>query len=196
LRPVMQQADRAIDWRRDDTQTVLRKIDAADGFPGLADSLFGQPCHIYDAWPEARLRGAPGVEVGPNRPDALVLAYPVISSGEFAHRGSFDNLLGPGAGAELLEEVSLERRVGPDAPPTFIWHTSDDASVPVENSLLVASALRARELPFELHVYRSGTHGLSLATEETEEPGKDRRSDPRVATWMELCTGWLKDLWT
>jgi putative two-component system hydrogenase maturation factor HypX/HoxX len=60
LRPVMQQADRAIDWRRDDTQTVLRKIDAADGFPGVADSLFGVPCHLYDAWPEERLRGAPG----------------------------------------------------------------------------------------------------------------------------------------
>ena len=60
LRPVMKQADRAIDWQKDDTQTVLRKIDAADGFPGVADSLFGQPCHLYDAWPEERLRGMPG----------------------------------------------------------------------------------------------------------------------------------------
>lgn len=59
-RPLMKQADRAIDWQRDDTATILRKIAAADGFPGVADSLFGQPCHLYDAWPEARLRGAPG----------------------------------------------------------------------------------------------------------------------------------------
>lgn len=60
LRPVMKQADRAIDWQRDATETVLRKIDAADGFPGVADALFGQPCHIFDAWPEAKLRGKPG----------------------------------------------------------------------------------------------------------------------------------------
>lgn len=59
-RPPMRQADRAIDWHRDDTQTILRKIDAADGFPGVADSLFGQPCRLYDAWPESRLRGTPG----------------------------------------------------------------------------------------------------------------------------------------
>lgn len=63
LRPVMQQVDRAIDWHRDDTQTVLRKIDAADGFPGVADSLFGHPCHLYDAWPEERLRGAAGAAI-------------------------------------------------------------------------------------------------------------------------------------
>jgi len=63
LRPVMKQADRAIDWRQDDTQTVLRKIDAADGFPGVADSLFGHACHLYDAWPEERLRGEPGAVI-------------------------------------------------------------------------------------------------------------------------------------
>jgi putative two-component system hydrogenase maturation factor HypX/HoxX len=73
LRPVMKQADRAIDWRRDDTATLLRRIDAADGFPGVADSLFGQPCHLYDAWPEARLRGAPG-EVIARRETALCRA--------------------------------------------------------------------------------------------------------------------------
>jgi len=60
LRPVMKQSDRAIDWRRDDTATILRKIDAADGFPGVADTLFGQACHLYDACPEERLRGDAG----------------------------------------------------------------------------------------------------------------------------------------
>jgi putative two-component system hydrogenase maturation factor HypX/HoxX len=55
LRPLMRQVDRAIDWQRNDTATVLKKINAADGFPGVADSLFGQACHIYDAWPEAVL---------------------------------------------------------------------------------------------------------------------------------------------
>ena len=53
LRPLMRQADRAIEWQRDSSATVLRKIDAADGFPGVADQLFGDPCHLFDAWPEA-----------------------------------------------------------------------------------------------------------------------------------------------
>ena len=64
LRPLMKQAHRSIDWQRDDSATVLRKINAADGFPGVADSLFGIPCHIFDAWPEARLRGAPDAVPG------------------------------------------------------------------------------------------------------------------------------------
>lgn len=73
LRPLMKQADRAIDWTRDDTATVLRKIDAADGFPGVADMLFGEACHLYDAWPEAKLRGAPG-ELIARRETALLRA--------------------------------------------------------------------------------------------------------------------------
>ena len=64
LRPMMKQMDRAIDWQRDDTATVLRKINAADGFPGVADTLFGTACHIFDAWPEAVLRGAPQSKPG------------------------------------------------------------------------------------------------------------------------------------
>ena len=64
LRPPMRQADRAINWQRDDTPTVLRKINAADGFPGVADALFGVACHIFDAWPEAVLRGGPGAQAG------------------------------------------------------------------------------------------------------------------------------------
>jgi len=60
LRPLMKQDDRRLDWTRDSTEAVLRKINAADGFPGVADSLFGDPCHLFDAWPEATLRGTPG----------------------------------------------------------------------------------------------------------------------------------------
>ncbi|MDD5028193.1 MAG: hydrogenase maturation protein [Rhodoferax sp.] len=71
--PLMRQADRAIDWQRDDSATVLRKIRAGDGFPGVADSLFGQPCHLFDAWPEGNLRGAPG-QVMARRQTALCRA--------------------------------------------------------------------------------------------------------------------------
>jgi putative two-component system hydrogenase maturation factor HypX/HoxX len=73
LRPLMKQTDRRIDWQRDDTATVCAKIAAADGFPGVADELFGVPCHLFDAWPEARLRGAPGTVIA-RRETALLRA--------------------------------------------------------------------------------------------------------------------------
>ena len=73
LRPLIKQADRRIDWQRDDTATVLRKIDAGDGFPGVADELFNEPCHLFDAWPEAKLTGAPGAVIS-RRETALARA--------------------------------------------------------------------------------------------------------------------------
>ena len=62
--PLMKQLDRAVDWARDSTASILARLNAADGFPGVADLLFGQPCHLFDAWPEASLKGAPGALLG------------------------------------------------------------------------------------------------------------------------------------
>ena len=73
LRPLMKQSERSIDWAKDDTATVLRKIHAADGFPGVADTLFNQSCHLFDAWPEATLRGSPGSLIA-RRENALLRA--------------------------------------------------------------------------------------------------------------------------
>ena len=73
LRQLMKQADRAIDWQHDDSASVLRKINAGDGFPGVADVWFDVPCHVFDAWPEARLRGTPG-QVMARRETALLRA--------------------------------------------------------------------------------------------------------------------------
>ncbi|HOU15984.1 MAG TPA: alpha/beta hydrolase [Anaerolineae bacterium] len=115
------------------------------------------------------------------RPDALILCYPVITSGEFAHRGCFETLLGPDATPELLRLMSLERQVTPETPPTFLWHTAEDGGVPVENSLLFAAALHKHNVPFELHIYPYGRHGLGLASE-----------DAHVATWAALCCAWLR----
>ncbi len=127
-----------------------------------------------------------------NRPDALILSYPVITSGIFAHKGSFENLLGPGASAEALEALSLELHVSAKTPPTFLWHTWADEAVPLENSLLFAGALRRAGVPFEFHVYPKGGHGLSLATGETSEAG--REPDLHVSSWMPLCLEWLGEL--
>ncbi len=123
-----------------------------------------------------------------HRPDALVLCYPVITAGKFAHKGSMERLAGEG------DEVffSLELHVGAQTPPAFLWHTADDESVPVENSLLFASALSKNKVPFELHVYPHGPHGLSLATKDVEDPAKNRMADPYVAAWFPRCCEWLK----
>ena len=117
------------------------------------------------------------------RPDALVLCYPVISSGPKGHRGSFKNLLGDNPPDNMIEFMSLEKQVTKDTPPAFLWHTADDEGVPVENSLFFAQALRDHGVPFELHVYPHGRHGLGLAPD-----------DPHIATWMPLCCEWLKGM--
>ncbi len=116
----------------------------------------------------------------PCRPDALILCYPVITAGRFIHRGSFDNLLGANAPEAARQKMSLELQVGAYTPPAFLWHTAQDAGVPVENSLLFAQALRKYGTLFELHIYPRGAHGLGLAPD-----------DPHVATWMTLCCEWL-----
>ena len=91
---------------------------------------------LWDAAPVQQALGITGTEA---RPNAVVLGYPVITSGKFAHRGSFENLCG--ADEALLQTMSLENQVRPDVPPFFIWHTVEDQAVPVEISLLLAGAL-------------------------------------------------------
>ncbi|MCP4398865.1 MAG: alpha/beta hydrolase [bacterium] len=140
-------------------------------------------------WNKSYLQDSPGIQTEMNRPNALILAYPVITSGEFRHAGSFQNLLGDNPDQSLLKELSLERQVTTQTPPTFLWHTVADLSVPVENSLLFAQALRKHQVPFELHLYPEGAHGLSLANEETATP--ELPPDPHVAGWMRLCLEWL-----
>ncbi|GMQ60595.1 alpha/beta hydrolase [Vallitalea sediminicola] len=140
-------------------------------------------------WDKDYINNASGIIKGQNYPNALILNYPVITSGELAHRGSFDNLLGKEPSEELLYEMSLENQVNKNTPPTFLWHTVEDEGVPMENSLLFAQALRKNDIPFELHLYPQGPHGLSLATEETRSEGMNNY--PHVATWIKLCIEWL-----
>lgn len=100
-----------------------------------------------------------------NRPDAAILSYPVITSGEKAHRDSFTALLGADASAQELNYMSLEMQVSSKTPPCFLWQTAEDEVVPVENSYLFASACLANGVPFAHHVFPFGPHGLSLANE-------------------------------
>lgn len=98
-----------------------------------------------------------------NRPDAVILSYPVISSGEYAHRESFLALLGENATEEQLCKMSLEKQVKSNTPPTFIWQTATDEQVPVENSYLYALACKKQGVMFEHHVFPKGLHGMSVA---------------------------------
>ena len=85
------------------------------------------------------------------KPNGMILSYPVITSGEFAHTGSFECLLGEDYNdLDKRKEQSLEFQVSKDTPTTFLWHTVTDDCVPVENSLLFFNALRKFEIPVEM----------------------------------------------
>jgi acetyl esterase/lipase len=104
------------------------------------------------------------VERASSRPDVGILCYAVITMGEYTHRGSRSNLLGNDPSPELIRELSNELQVTKDTPPCFIWHTYEDSAVPVENSLQFAEAMRKAGVPFDLHVYQRGSHGIGLGT--------------------------------
>ena len=101
-----------------------------------------------------------------NRPDGAILAYPVITSGEYTHIYSIQTLLGNEPTDEELEYFSLEKQVTENTPPCFVWQTVEDNLVPVENSYLMAEALRAKGVPFAHYVFPTGFHGLSYPSEE------------------------------
>lgn len=144
-------------------------------------------------WNDAEVSKKLGLTAEDIKPNALILSYPVITSGEFAHVGSFDNLTGEDA--KLREYMSLENRVGDHVPPTFIWHTVTDDVVPVENTLLFANALQANKVSFEMHIFPEGRHGLGLANEESASPNCDC-TNTHVEQWFELCDKWLKTMFS
>ena len=126
------------------------------------------------------------------KPDGMILCYPVITMGEFTHRESRSLLLGENDTDRMRSQLSLEKRVTGKTVPAFLWHTQEDADVPVENSLEFAVALRRCRIPFELHVYEKGGHGMSLC-DETVYDGNPKR--PPLADnqgWVELSVNWIK----
>ena len=133
---------------------------AVCGFSAGAHLCASLAAHFRDVLdPDARLQALS------NRPNAVILGYPVITTGEFAHRGSIAALLGETPDAAELEYYSIETQVGESFPPCFLWQTATDDSVPVENSYLLALALRRAGVPFAHHVFSDGVHGLSTADE-------------------------------
>ncbi len=145
--------------------------------------LCGMLATMFDA---QEVKNALGDKAKFARADAVILSYPVITSGEKAHEGSIKNLSGDNQ--ELFERLSLEKNVNDNSVPAFIWTTYNDNAVPMENSLLMALSYRQNAVPFELHVFEKGRcHGLSVATQES---GYD---DPPIQPWVKLSITWLEN---
>jgi len=116
-----------------------------------------------------------------SRPDFMILAYPVITMEEpFVHQGSLHSLLGEKPDPELVRSLSNESQVNSRTPPTFLFHTTEDQVVPVENSIHFYLALRRAGVPAEMHIYLKGKHGVGLAA-----------TDPVLRTWPDHLADWL-----
>ena len=129
------------------------------------------------------------VEHFSSRPDLGVLCYPVITMTAATHGGSRENLLGPNPSPQLVDELSTEKQVKPDTAPCFVWTTYGDTVVNPENSLLFATALQAKHIPYEIHVYERVDHGMGLG--HGEAPGGYHRWTADLLAWLGE-RGWLK----
>ena len=141
----------------------------------MAATLFNEQPTLPGPAPDA-------VDAISARPDLAVLCYPVIAlNAQHTHRGSRKNLLGPADNDELAEQLSTDRRVTAETPPTFIFQTDEDTAVPAENAVGFYLACRRSGVPAELHIYQPGRHGVGLATKL-----------PSVSSWSERLNDWLR----
>ena len=124
------------------------------------------------------------IERHSSRPDLGVLCYAVITMGQFTHQGSKENLLGNNPSSELVKLLSNELQVTTNTPPCFLWTTFEDKAVPMENTLLFAEALRKNHVPFALHIYEKGGHGMGL---------HDKPPFTHPHPWAGDCLFWLKE---
>ncbi|MGN0674682.1 MAG: alpha/beta hydrolase [Oscillospiraceae bacterium] len=141
-------------------------------------------------WNKPFINGVLGGNNELYKPNGAVLCYPVITSGEKRHDGSIVNIAGADYPKDIMELISLEKQVTSDVPPVFLWHTSDDGCVPVENTLLFASALAEHNIPFACHIFESGVHGLSLCDDSTA--GYEGHINPDCGRWFGMAVNWIK----
>ena len=136
-------------------------------------------------WNHASINPLAGVSC---RPDAMLLCYAVISAGGKGHGGSFESLTGWEQTHKENEIWSLEKQVSPETCPAFIWHTVEDDCVPVENALLMAQAMQDNHLPYALHLFTHGGHGMSLGDHEVG------RGTPEARDWLPMALKWLDSM--
>ncbi len=144
-------------------------------------------------WKEGFIQRYLGYDNNENKPNGMILGYPVISGKEgITHLGSMRNLLGNCPDEKEIALFSLENNVTDLVPPTFLWHTSSDTCVDVQNSLLFATALRQHDVEFEMHIYPTGDHGLGLANKATaRHPGQ---IVPACQNWIDMAIRFVDEL--
>ena len=167
----------ADEWNCDTSKIALMGFSAGGHLTASYATKFDTP-EIREVFPESK------------QVAATILSYPVITADmSFTHQGSILNLLGHEPSAEEVRYHSCEQNVNPNTPPAFIWHTASDASVPVANSLVYATALSKYQIPYELHIFPFGAHGLSVSNPEVS-----RVMTPDITydhTWVDCLMKWL-----
>ena len=173
--------EHADEWLVDPGKIAVCGFSAGGHAAGLLSCLWND---------EAVVRA--GIDPEQARPNASILCYSVLTSKPgYCHEGSFENLLCEDLDAKR-GEMALETRVSALTPPTFLWHTATDQAVPVESSIWYARALAEHGVPFELHIFPNGPHGLALGRRRTAHVNEP--DFPDVVQWMRLCCEWLHRL--
>ncbi len=163
---------RAAEWHIDPNRIGMMGFSAGGHLAASASTHFDSG----DA------KSADPVERASSRPDFAVLCYPVITMTEaWTHQGSKTNLLGDSPPLELARSMSMETQVRSTTPPTFIYQTNMDTSVPAENAVSYYLALRKAGVPAEIHVFRNGPHGTGLGM-----------TDPALSAWPQLLANWMR----
>ncbi len=171
--------ERSEEWHVDPANVITLGFSAGGHLVGCLSSFW------HDEWLGRELDCAPEAI----RPNGQILCYPVITSGEGGHQGSFMNLLGVEY-ERKKDELSLETKVNPGVPRSFVWHTFEDGSVPVRNSLLYVSALADAGIPVEYHLYEHGAHGASTGRWiSAKEP---KQLVPEISSWVSLAHDWIE----
>ena len=165
---------RAAEWKIDSKRVGIMGSSAGGHLASTAVT------HFDTGKPDA----ADPIERQSSRPDLGILCYAVITMGPNTHQGSKNNLLGKEPSPELVDLLSNEKQVTRETPPCFVWHTVEDKAVKVENSLDFAAALQRNGVPFDLHIYQKGRHGIGLA---------DKPPFPNPHPWAKDLIFWLKE---
>lgn len=159
---------------------------AAIGF-SAGGHLAAMLANIYD---EKEIKDVLGDKISLAKINAVLLAYAVITMKEVTHGGSRNVITG--GDPDLIERLSIEDRVTKNSAPAFIWHVFEDDRVSVSNSLMLAQAYQQAGVPFEMHVYEKGWHGITVCSDETENDHNVVEKLAPVAKWFDASLDWLK----